>query len=83
MSHEITWEPRAVAAASHFIEDDKDGLIQVLAAADMLAADPRPEGSFAYGSPDVRRIHVGRYRLLYEIDDQTEKLHVIHLGRIE
>ena len=73
----------ATSAASRYLADDKEGLALVLDAADLLADDPRPEGSVAYGSPDVRRIHVGRYRLLVEIDDGIGSVRIIHLGRIE
>ncbi|MFJ9040478.1 type II toxin-antitoxin system RelE/ParE family toxin [Streptomyces sp. NPDC102406] len=48
----------------------------------MLADDPRPLGTTAYGSPELRRMHVGRYRLLYEIDDGTITVVVLAVGRI-
>jgi hypothetical protein len=41
--------------------DDPPGIRAVLDAIDGLADDPRPAGSFPYGSPDVR-LRVGRYR---------------------
>jgi mRNA interferase RelE/StbE len=30
----------------------------------------------------VPRIHVGAYRVLYEISDRRVRVHVIHLGRL-
>jgi hypothetical protein len=33
-----------------------------------LADGPRPAGSFPYGSPDRRRLRVGRYRVMYRDD---------------
>ena len=45
--------------------DDSPGIRAVLDAIDQLADDPRPDGSFPYGSPDLRRLRVGRYRVLY------------------
>lgn len=48
--------------------------------ADRLADNPRPQGAF--GSGDVLRIHVGAYRVLYEISDRQVRVHVIHLGRL-
>lgn len=79
----IIWEPRAVAAASRYLEDDSEGLKQVLAATGHLRSEPRPEGSTAYGSPDLRRIRIGWYRMVYEIDDTTATVNIIHLGRVE
>jgi hypothetical protein len=39
--------------------DDPQGMREVLDAIDQLADDPRPAGSFPYGSPDLRRLRVG------------------------
>ncbi|MFF1713932.1 type II toxin-antitoxin system RelE/ParE family toxin [Streptomyces sp. NPDC058268] len=81
------WDKPALNAAARFLKDDPDGLRQVLEATDLLADDPRPEGSVEYGSPDLRRMHVGRYRIMYEITEATvtkEKtvtIVIIHLGR--
>ncbi len=52
----------------------------MFSAVDRLAGDLRPEGAF--GSADLLRIHVGRYRVLYEINDQQVRVPVIHLGRL-
>ncbi|WP_369211214.1 type II toxin-antitoxin system RelE family toxin [Streptomyces flavofungini] len=80
MSYEVIWEPEALAQAEQFARDDADGVRQVFMAIDHLADDPRPEGAF--GSADVLRIHVGRYRVLYEVSDQQIRVSVIHLGRV-
>lgn len=80
MKYEIIWEPEALAQAERLAKDDPDGVRQVFTAVDHLADDPRPEGAF--GSADLLRIHVGRYRVLYEISDQHIRVTVIHLGRV-
>ena len=49
----------------------------MLDAVDRLADDPRPAGSFPYGSPGLRRLRVGRYRVLYEISGD-----VVSIGHI-
>ncbi|MFE1955541.1 MULTISPECIES: type II toxin-antitoxin system RelE/ParE family toxin [unclassified Streptomyces] len=82
MSYRILWHERATSAAVRFLKEDPDGLRQVYAAADLLAEDPRPRGTTAYGSPELRRMHVGRYRLLYEIDNGTITVVVLNIGRI-
>jgi len=44
-----------------------------------LADDPYPAGLFSYGSPDLRRLRVGRYRVLYEITEEAVVVrHVAH-----
>ena len=51
----------------------------MLDAIDPLADDPRPAGSFPYGSPDLRRLRVGRYRVLYQIT--ADAIAVRHIAR--
>ncbi|MFI2241205.1 type II toxin-antitoxin system RelE/ParE family toxin [Streptomyces chrestomyceticus] len=80
MSYEVIWEPEALAQAERFAKDDPQGVRQVFTAVDHLADDPRPEGAF--GSTDVLRIHVGAYRVMYEISDRQVRVSVIHLGRV-
>ncbi|MEV6978365.1 type II toxin-antitoxin system RelE/ParE family toxin [Kitasatospora sp. NPDC093806] len=82
MSHTIIWDEPAINAAARFLKDDPDGLRQVMDAVDLLAHSPRPPGSTEYGSPDLRRMHVGRYRVMYEITEATVTIVVIHLGRL-
>ncbi|GAA2992866.1 hypothetical protein GCM10020229_01700 [Kitasatospora albolonga] len=82
MTHRITWDEHAINAAARFLKDDPDGLRQVMDAVDLLADDPRPTGSTAYGSPDLRRMHVGRYRVMYEIADSTVTIVIVNLGRV-
>ncbi len=80
MSYEVIWEPEALAQAERFAKDDPVGVRQVFTAVDRLADNPRPEGAF--GGTDVLRIHVGIYRVMYEINDQQIRVSVIHLGRV-
>lgn len=80
MSYEIIWEPEALAQAERFAKDDPQGVRQVFAAVDRLSDDPRPERAF--GSTEVLRIHVGIYRVLYEVGERQVRVSVIHLGRL-
>ncbi|WP_326693226.1 MULTISPECIES: type II toxin-antitoxin system RelE/ParE family toxin [unclassified Streptomyces] len=81
MTYTIVWEEAALNAAARFLKDDADGLRQLMDAVDLLAGQPRPEGTVEYGSPDLRRMYVGRYRVVYEITDSTVTVVVMHLGR--
>lgn len=81
MTYEIIFEPRALNSATRFLEEDPSGLALVLDTIDKLAHDPRPSGSIPYGSPDLRRLHIGDYRVLYVIDDDVIRILVTHLGR--
>ncbi|MER6526688.1 type II toxin-antitoxin system RelE/ParE family toxin [Streptomyces sp. NPDC001508] len=53
----------------------------MFAATDRLASEPRPPGATAYGSRDLRRMRVGRYRIPYEITERTVTVTVLHFGR--
>jgi mRNA interferase RelE/StbE len=77
VTFEVTFDEQAINQAAGFLADDADGLREALDAIDRLAADPRPPQSFAFGSPDLRRLRIGRYRVLYRIGADT-----ITVGRI-
>lgn len=78
MSLQVDYDERAISQAAAFL-DDPQGIRAVLDAIDRLADDPRPAGSFPYGSPDLRRLRIGRYRVLYEITEET--VAVRHMAR--
>ncbi|WP_228978552.1 type II toxin-antitoxin system RelE/ParE family toxin [Streptomyces sp. DH12] len=80
MSYEVIWEPEALAQAERYARDDPAGVRQVFTAIGRLADNPRPDGAF--GQADVLRIHVGAYRVIYEISDQQVRVSVIHLGHL-
>lgn len=82
MTHRIEWDTPAINSAAGFLKNDPDGLRQVLESVDRLADDPKPEGSIAYGSENLRRLHAGKYRVLYEISDATVTIVVFHLGHV-
>jgi mRNA interferase RelE/StbE len=79
VSRQVIWEAQAIDQAAGFLRDDPDGVREMLDAAARLADEPRPGGSFPNGSPDRRRLRVGRYRVMYDIT--AEKGSVWHLGR--
>lgn len=66
MTLQVVWEEQAVSQAAGFL-DDPEGLKATLDAVELLADDPRPATSFPYGSPDRRRLRVGRYRVMYDV----------------
>lgn len=78
MNLRVYYDEIAISQAAAFL-DDPHGIREVLDAIDQLADEPRPGGSFSYGSPDLRRLRVGRYRVLYEITEGT--VAVRHIAR--
>lgn len=81
MTYEITFEPQALNSAARFLEEDPSGLALLLDTIDRLADDPRPARSVPYGTPDIRRLRVGDYRVLYVIEEDVIRVFVTHLGR--
>ena len=78
MSLRVDYDERAINQAAAFL-DDPPGIGAVLDAIDQLADEPRPAGAFPYGSPDLLRLRVGRYRILYEITNDT--IAIRHIAR--
>ena len=78
MTLRVEYDERAINQAAAFL-DDPQRIRAVLDAIDRLSGDPRPAGSFPYGSPDLRRLRVGRYRVLYEITEDA--IAVRHIAR--
>lgn len=78
MSRQVIWEAQAIDQAAGFLRDDPDGVREML---DAVAAQRRapPCRAFSYGSPDRRRLRIGRYRVMYDIT--AEAVSVWHLGR--
>lgn len=81
MTYEIAWADEAFAAAQAFMADDPSGLAIVFDIVDDLATIPRPPTAIPWGSTAFLRLRVGRYRVLYEINDRLIRIDVIHLGR--
>ncbi len=81
MTYEIAWADEALAAAQAFMADDPAGLATVFDTVDNLATNPRPPAAIPWGSTNFLRLRVGRYRVLYEINDRLIRIDVIHLGR--
>ena len=53
--------------AAGFLRDDPAGVAALWETVSRLAGEPRPPESFAYGSPDLRHLRAGRYRVFYTI----------------
>lgn len=81
MTFEIVWADEAFAAAQVFMGDDPVGLAAVFDAVDELRENPRPSAARPWGGTDLLRLRVGRYRVLYEIDDDTVRIDILHPER--
>jgi mRNA interferase RelE/StbE len=79
----VLWALTAVDKAAGFLRDDAAGLQEVIDRVDDLARNPCPDGSTEFGFAYLRRLRVGRYRILYELDGDAARVTVVHLGRLD
>lgn len=80
MTREVVWSDEAFSSAQRYLVDDRQGLTRVFETVDLLSDDPRPIGAYACGG-DRFRLRIGRYRVIYEVREESVTIEVIHLGR--
>jgi mRNA interferase RelE/StbE len=83
MTYSLDWEPPAVDLAARYLADDPDdpddpdGLRGLMTAVDSLAHDPRPGAAFPLGITGMFRLRIGRYRVVYQVDDRSRAVSVM------
>ncbi|MGH9115840.1 MAG: type II toxin-antitoxin system RelE family toxin [Acidimicrobiales bacterium] len=78
MSYAIEWRP---SARKQIRRLDVSVRRRVLEAIDNLSQEPRPVGSVILtGSPGWRRIRIGGYRVVYEVQDDILVVLVLRVG---
>jgi mRNA-degrading endonuclease RelE of RelBE toxin-antitoxin system len=55
-------------------ETDRLAAKRVRAAVSALARDPEPPGSLHLSGSSFHRLHIGDYRVLYDLDDDTVRV---------
>lgn len=74
----IEWSPAARESARRFLAD-QDGMREIGMAVRGLAADPSPPDAFVRGG--YRRLKVGRYRVMYVLEDDLITVERVDLAR--
>jgi mRNA interferase RelE/StbE len=82
VSYQVNWEVQALDRTAGFLRDDPAGVAGLWESVSRLADDPRPPDSFPYGSPDLRRLRGGRYRVFYTIDEGRKSVQIDHVARL-
>jgi mRNA interferase RelE/StbE len=82
VSYQVNWEIQALDLTAGFLSDDPAGVAALWESVSHLADEPRPAESFPYGSPDLRRLRAGRYRVFYMIDEQRQAVEIDHVARL-
>ena len=76
MSYQVNWEIQALDQAVGFLRDDPIGVAALWETVSQLAYEPRPPESLPYGSPDLRRLRAGRYRVFYMLDEEQRVVQI-------
>ena len=82
MSYQVNWEIQALDQTAGFLRDDPVGVAALWETVGQLADEPRPRESFPYGSPDLRRLRAGRYRVFYTINEERRIVQIDHVARL-
>lgn len=68
------------SAAKELSEIPRKDLIRILDRISGLSDDPRPEGSLKLTNQEKYRLRIGRYRVLYSIEDNILTVCVVKVG---
>jgi mRNA interferase RelE/StbE len=82
VSYQVNWEIQALDQTAGFLRDDPIGVAALWDSVSRLAGEPRPPEAFPYGSPDLRRLRAGRYRVFYTIDEERRAVQIDHVARL-
>jgi mRNA interferase RelE/StbE len=82
VSYQVNWEVQALDRTAGFLSDDLAGVRGLWESVSRLADEPRPAESFPYGSPDLRRLRAGPYRVFYAIDERRKLVQINHVARL-
>ena len=82
MSYQVNWEMHALDLTAGFLSDDPIGVAALWEGVSRLSDEPRPADSFPYGSPDLRRLRAGRYRVFYTIVKERRVIQIDHVARL-
>jgi len=78
VAYAIVFKPAALRDLRKLPQDVKR---RVAARIDALASDPRPYGAEALqGEPDLYRIRVGEYQIIYQRETKTLVMLVVRIG---
>jgi len=82
VSYQVNWEVQALDRTAGFLREDMAGVGGLWESVSRLADRPRPPESFPYGSPDLRRLRAGQYRVFYTIDEGRKLVQIDHVARL-
>jgi mRNA interferase RelE/StbE len=82
VSYQVNWEIQALDQTGASSARIPSVSLRSGETISQLADEPRPPESFPYGSPDLRRLRAGRYRVFYTIDEEQRVIQIDHVARL-
>jgi mRNA interferase RelE/StbE len=82
LSYQVNSEIQALDQTAGFLSDDPIGVAALWDIVSQLADESRPPESFPYGSPDLRRLQAGRYRVFYTIAEERRVVQSDYVARL-
>lgn len=83
MSLAVVFRETALRNLARIRGDDRAAFARVRDVIASLAEFPRPGGAVPWGTTGTYRLHVGRARILYEVDADAATVYVINVGIAE
>ena len=77
MKYALLVLPRAVKEMRSLPDESR---VRVRKTVQGLAEEPRPSGCLKLTGRDGWRLRVGRYRVLYDVDDTRHEVTILHVG---
>ena len=77
MSYALAFKP---SAEKELRKLSRDVIPRVVAAIQALGEQPRPSGCVKLTHTESWRIRIGNYRVIYDIDDRSQQIVVLHIG---
>ena len=81
-AYTLVWQPAAVTALGRIRTGDPEAAKRVRTAISALAENPLSPDTASLGGTAVRRLRLGRLRVLYEVDDINEAVHILVVGQL-
>lgn len=77
MSYALAFKP---SAEKELRKLPRDMIPRVVAAVRALGDEPRPHGCVKLSGSQSWRVRIGDYRVIYDINDKSRAIDVLHIG---
>jgi mRNA interferase RelE/StbE len=78
----VVFRETALRNLARIRSEDKDLFIQTRRAVTLLADQPYPEGTVAWGATGIYRLHADDIRVLDEVDNEAAAVYIINIAVI-